>query len=61
MFVSLWHVEKKLAPQETVDYPIENAVEVFCNGKFIDDHFGGMYWDIGPFCYVQGIQEQHRS
>ncbi|KAF3537814.1 hypothetical protein F2Q69_00024378 [Brassica cretica] len=41
MFVSLWHFGKKLAPQETADYPIEKAVEAFCKGKFI----GGPFWD----------------
>ncbi|CAN6857070.1 hypothetical protein YC2023_019443 [Brassica napus] len=41
MFVSLWHFGKKLAPQETADYPIEKAVEAFCQGKFI----GGPFWD----------------
>uniref|UniRef100_M4ECM8 Sulfotransferase n=1 Tax=Brassica campestris TaxID=3711 RepID=M4ECM8_BRACM len=30
MFVSLWHFGKKLAPEETADYPIEKAVEAFC-------------------------------
>ncbi|KAH0858363.1 hypothetical protein HID58_086624 [Brassica napus] len=32
MFVSLWHFGKKLAPQETADYPLEKAVEaeVYC-------------------------------
>ncbi|CAF2042205.1 cytosolic sulfotransferase 12 [Brassica rapa] len=41
MFVSLWHFGKKLAPEETADYPIEKAVEAFCQGKFI----GGPFWD----------------
>ncbi|KFK38090.1 hypothetical protein AALP_AA3G068100 [Arabis alpina] len=41
MFVSLWHFGKKLAPEETADYPIEKAVEAFCEGKFI----GGPFWD----------------
>nr|VDD30685.1 unnamed protein product [Brassica oleracea] len=41
VFVSLWHFGKKLAPEETTDYPIEKAVEAFCNGKFI----GGPFWD----------------
>ncbi|EOA25499.1 hypothetical protein CARUB_v10018842mg [Capsella rubella] len=41
MFVSLWHFGKKLAPKETADYPIEKAVEAFCEGKFI----GGPFWD----------------
>ncbi|CAF2042220.1 BnaAnng13870D [Brassica napus] len=41
MFVSLWHFGKKLAPQETADYPIEKAVEAFCQGKFI----AGPFWD----------------
>ncbi|CAN8258161.1 unnamed protein product [Cochlearia groenlandica] len=41
MFVSLWHFGKKLAPEETEDYPIEKAVEAFCKGKFI----GGPFWD----------------
>ncbi|KAJ0252884.1 Sulfotransferase domain-containing protein [Hirschfeldia incana] len=42
MFVSLWHFGKKLAPEETADYPIEKAVEAFCQGKFI----GGPFWDL---------------
>ncbi|KAG7563465.1 P-loop containing nucleoside triphosphate hydrolase [Arabidopsis suecica] len=41
MFVSLWHFGKKLAPEETADYPIEIAVEAFCKGKFIS----GPFWD----------------
>lgn len=41
MFVSLWHFGKKLAPEETADYPLERAVEAFCEGKFI----GGPFWD----------------
>ncbi|KAJ0237951.1 Cytosolic sulfotransferase 12 [Hirschfeldia incana] len=41
MFVSLWHFGKKLAPEETADYPIEKGVEAFCQGKFI----GGPFWD----------------
>ncbi|XP_010518598.1 PREDICTED: cytosolic sulfotransferase 12 [Camelina sativa] len=41
MFVSLWHFGKKLAPEETAAYPIEKAVETFCEGKFI----GGPFWD----------------
>ncbi|VVB04023.1 unnamed protein product [Arabis nemorensis] len=41
MFVSLWHFGKKLAPEETADYPIEKAVKAFCEGKFI----GGPFWD----------------
>ncbi|EOA25552.1 hypothetical protein CARUB_v10018897mg [Capsella rubella] len=41
MFVSLWHFGKKLAPEETADYPIEKAVEAFCEGKFI----GGPFWE----------------
>ncbi|KAG7558659.1 Sulfotransferase domain [Arabidopsis thaliana x Arabidopsis arenosa] len=41
MFVSLWHFGKKLAPEETADYPIEKAVEAFCEGKLI----GGPFWD----------------
>uniref|UniRef100_A0A0D3E7U4 Sulfotransferase domain-containing protein n=1 Tax=Brassica oleracea var. oleracea TaxID=109376 RepID=A0A0D3E7U4_BRAOL len=41
MFVSLWHFGKKLAPQETADYPLEKAVEAFCQGKFI----AGPFWD----------------
>ncbi|CAH8374530.1 unnamed protein product [Eruca vesicaria subsp. sativa] len=41
MFVSLWHFGRKLAPQETADYPIEKAVKAFCEGKFI----GGPFWD----------------
>ncbi|KAG2302004.1 hypothetical protein Bca4012_060334 [Brassica carinata] len=40
-FVSLWHFGRKLAPEETADYPIEKAVEAFCQGKFI----GGPFWD----------------
>ncbi|CAH2045563.1 unnamed protein product [Thlaspi arvense] len=41
MFVSLWHFGKKLAPEHTADYPLEKAVEAFCEGKFI----GGPFWD----------------
>ncbi|ESQ37073.1 hypothetical protein EUTSA_v10002851mg [Eutrema salsugineum] len=41
MFVSLWHFGKKLAPEETADYPIEKAVKAFCEGKFI----AGPFWD----------------
>ena len=39
--MSFWHFGKKLAPQETADYPIEKAVEAFCKGKFI----AGKFWD----------------
>ncbi|KAG2301997.1 hypothetical protein Bca52824_030648 [Brassica carinata] len=41
-FVSLWHFGRKLAPEETAGYPIETAVEAFCQGKFI----GGPFWDL---------------
>ncbi|KAL1220270.1 Cytosolic sulfotransferase 12 [Cardamine amara subsp. amara] len=41
VFVSLWHFGKKLAPEKTADYPIEKAVEAFCEGKSI----GGPFWD----------------
>ncbi|XP_010514146.1 PREDICTED: cytosolic sulfotransferase 12-like [Camelina sativa] len=43
MFVSFWHFGKTLTREETTDteYPIEKAVEAFCNGKSMS----GPFWD----------------
>ncbi|KAG2276372.1 hypothetical protein Bca52824_058927 [Brassica carinata] len=44
LFVSIWHFGRRLAPEETAEYPIETAVEAFCKGKFI----GGPFSDHNP-------------